>query len=157
MDAQLPGKYTSYFLDMIKIFIEDAQNNEVDIGWIKECLDSDDFRPFAERLLVFINEQIGMSMGSDEAYRYLFRRISSKGLPRSRNAVKGWFNASAPQYGDTDRESLYIISYALDSTVEETITLFNKVHLDNAFNLRNPREFIYLYCIHIYFYPLKLP
>lgn len=148
MDAQSPGKYTSYFLDMIKAFIEDAQNSEVDIEWIKESLDSDDFRPFSERLLAFINEKTGTSMEPDEAARFLFRKINSRGMPKSRNAVKGWFNASAPQYGDTDRESIYIISFALDLTVEETAKLFNKVHLDNAFNLRNPREFIYLYCIH---------
>lgn len=148
MDAQSPGKYTSYFLDMIRVFMEDAQNSEVDIEWIKECLDSDDFRPFSERLLAFINEKTGTSMEPDEVARYLIRKINSRGMPKSRNAVKGWFNASAPQYGDTDRESIYIISFALDLTVEETTKLFNKVHLDNAFNLRNSREFIYLYCIH---------
>lgn len=148
MDAQSPGKYTSYFLDLIKVFMEDAQNSEVDIEWIKESLDSDDFRPFSERLLAFMNEKNGTSMEPDEAARYLFRKINSVGLPKSRNAVKGWFNASAPQYGDTDRESIYIISFALDLTVEEITKLFNKVHLDNAFNLRNSREFIYLYCVH---------
>ena len=147
MDVQSPGKYTSYFLDMIKVFAEDAKNSEVDIEWIKECLDSDDFRPFSERLLVFINEKDGTSMESDEAARHLFRKITSKGLPRSRNTVKGWFNSRAPQYGDTDRESIYIISFALDLNVQETTKLFNKVYLDNAFNLRNPREFVYLYCI----------
>ena len=147
MDAQLPGKYTSYFLDMFKVFMKDARNSEVDIEWIKESLDSDDFRPFSERLRMFINEKNGMSMEPAEAYRYLFRKINAKGLPKTRNAVKGWFNASAPQYGDTDRESIYIISFALDLNVQETTMLFNKVHLDNAFNLRNPREFIYLYSI----------
>ena len=158
MDAQSPGKYTSYFLGMIECFMKYAQDNKVKIEDIKECLNCEDFYPFSERLLAFINEKTGTSMKPDEAYRYLYREISKLNPvkpERRRNTVKGWFNTqndpsggTALQYGDSDRESIYIISFALDLTVEETTKLFNKVYLDNAFNLRNPREFIYLYCIH---------
>ncbi len=154
MDIQPAGTYTSYFLLLVNSFIKDAKKGCIDIEEVKEFLDSDDFRPFSERLLVFINRQTGLTMTAVEAYKNLYNAFKENGISISRNTVKSWLNTNneldgggAPQYGDDDRDRVYKIAFALGLDVQETTELFNKVFLDNAFNLRNPREFVYLYCI----------
>ncbi len=65
------------------------------------------------------------------------------------NTLKGWFykQAERPKKGDSDRQKMFALAFALDFTVDETRGLFNKVFLDRAFNFRNPKECIYYHCL----------
>lgn len=106
------------------------------------------FRSFSDRLLTFYNGVLESDFDADSAAKDLLRRGKERGISFNRNTVRSWFSGDRePKKGDSDRNRLFGIAFALELTPEDTERLFHKVFLDKAFNRRNPVEFIYLYCL----------
>jgi hypothetical protein len=144
MQNQILGERTQMQYDHIW---ETADKYSVDYDF-NELLDqinsSDFFRPFSERLLTFYNEIRQVNYTADEAIADLQRC----NIALSRGTLNNWFaGKTEPKFGDKDRQSMFIVAFALELDVAQTERLFHKVFLDKAFNKRNRNEFIYLYCI----------
>ena len=126
---------------------EEEEDN--DLEYLFDQLNSDDFlRPFSERLLHFMQDELSQSFTPAEAASELNRRMREREIPGSINTVKNWFSGNtAPKYGDQDRLNMYRIAFALDLTRAKTEDFFRRVLLDRGFNYRNTDEFIYSYCL----------
>ena len=111
--------------------------------------DRESFRPFSERLLAFYGETLNAKFTANEAKSDLQKRVKHANIQLSRNTIANWFSGNnEPNYGDNDRRNMFAVAFALELDCAGTERLFNKVFLDKAFNKRNVREFIFMYCIY---------
>jgi hypothetical protein len=66
----------------------------------------------------------------------------------SLNTLKNWFHAGPrPKKGDTGRQSMFALAFALKLSIDETAALFHKVYLDRAFDFREPADIVAFYCL----------
>lgn len=149
MSGYTMGEYTQEQYDELYEMVDrdykaDYESSEV----IRRINDPGFFRSFSERMLAFYNEVTGSCFTEAEATKDLQQRLKCKGIPIDPRTIKSWFSGERePKYGDNDRERLFAVAFALELDTRQTERLFHKVFLDKAFNKRNHREFIYLYCI----------
>lgn len=104
------------------------------------------FRSFGDALSDLIVYKKGDSTG--ELPKEILKRCAKEqGISMNRNTVSNWFDGLRPKKGEQSREHMYMIAFALELNYEETCELFRKVYYDRPFNMRSPKEYIYLYCI----------
>lgn len=113
-------------------------------------LNSSDFRTFGEGLEYLISKRI---KDNEKAIDCLYRLGKEKNIDivkelASVNTLKSWFSGGErPKKGEDSRRKMFVLSFVLGLTQEETLYLFQRVFLDRAFNPRNAKEVIYYYCI----------
>ena len=109
--------------------------------------DPNSFRDFGEALKGII--RMVMPLGTDKSEKeFLQERADIKGIVFNRNTLNNWFlEGKRPKKSDLSREHMYEISFALDLNIQQVAELFQKVYYDKPFNMRNPKEFIYYYCL----------
>ena len=123
-----------------------------DFHGVIEYLNSKDFRSFGDGLSALIYKKYPdkKDMPALDILKICCaERDIDIGEIGSVNTLKGWFykQAEGPRKGDGERQRIFAIAFALGFSIEETRELFNKVHLDRAFNFRNPKECIYYHCL----------
>lgn len=102
------------------------------------------FLPFNERLSRFICKYAGNECNPKA---YLTKALKKKEISfGSKNT--NWFSGERPPKKSEDaRNKLYKIAFAMELNVKQTEELFCKVYFDRPFDLREPAEYIYWYCL----------
>ena len=105
------------------------------------------FRSFGEGLTDIIMKRMPKDC-KDTPKKFLQKSAKNNEVPEfNKNTLKSWFEGTRPKKGEQSREHIYRISFALSLNLDETIYLFQNVYYDRAFDLRNPKEFIYYHGI----------
>lgn len=91
-------------------------------------------------------------MTLETAVQYISELCKNHGIDRkeigSINTLKSWFSGGPrPKKGETSRNAMFALAFALNLSPEDTADLFHKVYLDRAFDFRNEKELIYYYCL----------
>lgn len=152
------GTYTQYMFDNKNLAVSRQYDIDYDYSELLEMINSPDFfLPFSERLHRFLSQRQGKDYrqySHRESYQYLFDRMKDAGISPNRNTLKKWLNVReneegdfGPKMGDEGRESMFQVAFSLGLNEEEAEDFFHRVYLDKAFNARNPKEFVYYYCI----------
>lgn len=145
MAEMLFGDYTTSLKEQLNMQATDSADYDYDN--IREFMNSNEFRSFSDRLLAFYNEKNQSTFSPDEAKKDFLSKCNQHNIPFNRNTADNWFKSgNSPKFGDSDRENMFKLAFALDLPLAEVYTLFNKVYLDKGFNLRNPHELVYYYC-----------
>lgn len=140
------GTYTN---DLIDAYIRYAdENSDVGADDMADVFDLVSFRPFSERLFSFCKGRVKGADDPEKAASALSSLAKSEDIPLNRNTLKNWFSGEkAPYHDSKSRRNLYRICFAMKLGTSETANFFRKVSLDRAFNMRDPEEFIYYYCL----------
>ncbi|MBQ9142227.1 MAG: hypothetical protein IJX63_10620 [Lachnospiraceae bacterium] len=139
-------RYTDYMEKSLFLWEEEDATEEMILEFLEQ---EENFLTFGERLERIIRRK----MSGDEVLspqEYLTNKVKEKHLDKagiSRNTIPNWFAEDKHRKSPQSREHMYLISFALELTEEETRELFTKVYFDRPFNVREKREFVYLYCI----------
>lgn len=151
------GTYTQRkYDDMISAAEAEAFDRDYDDARLLEQLNSSDFfAPFSDRLLRYISKVLDKEdCTRREAYLFLYNKMKTAGINPSINTIKKWLNVKetpegdvGPKMGDKGREAMFQVAFSLELSVAETEDFFHRVYLDKAFNFRNPREYVYFYCL----------
>lgn len=144
----MKGKYTQALSDLMweQSAVDAAMDD--DYQSVLAVLNSDSFRPFSIRLLVFVNQLWRTDYDADTAAKAVLKSAKQNNVAINRNTVLNWFSGqNTPNMGVSSRERMYTIAFALGLTSDQTDLLFNKVLLDRAYNPRSIMEFVYRYCI----------
>lgn len=112
---------------------------------------SDSFRTFGDGLIALILNKYPDAY-ENNIISYLKTISKENGVETdefaSRNTLKNWFEGDKrPKKGETDREHMFALAFALNFNVDETAELFHKVYLDRAFDFRNEKELVYYFCL----------
>ncbi|MBQ8932672.1 MAG: hypothetical protein IJ061_00125 [Lachnospiraceae bacterium] len=121
---------------------EDETTEEV----IKFLNQTDSFRSFGDGLKAVIRAKMPQDSQCSEK-EFFITSAENRGIYFNRNTVNNWFAGKKPKKGSQSRKHMYLISFALDLDVKETISLFEKVYYEKGFYLRRIDEFVYYYCI----------
>ncbi len=149
------GSYTQHKYDDLINAAEGSYDIDCDYDMLLKQLNSADFfAPFSERMRRFISKREGKDFSPRDAYNFLKGKMKEAGLSPNRNTIKNWLNVrddsegnSGPNMGDDGREAMFQVAFSLGLNASETEDFFHRVYLDKAFNPRNLREFVYLYCL----------
>ena len=149
------GSYTQEMYEDLINAAEEGYDAECDYSMLVEQINSPDFfEPFSERLRRYLSKRMQIEYSPDEAYQFLFNAMNEAGTNPTRNTIKNWLNVSGssgghfgPNMGDAGRESMFQVAFSLGLNASKTEDYFHRVYLDKAFNARNPKEFIYFYCL----------
>ena len=144
------GEYTSLLRETI---LYDGQSFESEEELLAYLESPDHLRHFSERLLYFCADVWEIQIPEDptevekirKKFRLRLRRnLSEIGSDISRNTVNNWFECrnDGPKKGETDRDNIYQVAFALHLDVDRTRDLFRRVYLDRAFVARAPKEII---------------
>lgn len=137
--------YTQKMYDQIyRLWGEDDENIENKV--VAFLGESESFQSFSDGLKTLINSKMPDTYEFDEL-QYLKDCADKNDVTFNRNTINNWFSGARPKKGDESRRHMYMISFALKLNIKETSELFRKVYYDKPFNFRDPKEFIFYYCI----------
>ncbi len=117
-----------------------------------EFLNSEgEFRTFGDGVTALITKKYP-GVVPDEVSKFIVEMCKNNDMDindiASRNTLKNWFDGDKrPKKGETDREHMFALAFALNFNTQETAELFHKVFLDRAFDFRNEKELIYYFCL----------
>lgn len=127
-------------------------DDEFDNTETLDFLNSEDgFRTFGDGVIALINKKYP-DANFENVRKFLAAMCNENNMDindiGSRNTLKNWFEGDKrPKKGETDREHMFALAFALNFTTDETAELFHKVYLDRAFDFRNEKELVYYFCI----------
>ena len=131
---------------MLKMSEKEQEEDILEEDILEYLWDKDSFMDFGEGLKRTVRKKMPAGYPKEEAF-YLKARGAKQNISFNRNTLKSWFEGTAPKKGDKDRQRMFWICFALELNIEETTEFFQKVYGDQAFNLRNYKEFVYFCCI----------
>lgn len=119
-----------------------------DYSGVRSILDTE-FRSFGDGLMDIMTVKYG---NIEDPVSFIREKANAHGVPLSSigslNTLKNWFHAGPrPKKGDTSRQSMFALAFALRFSIEETTSLFHKVYLDRAFDFRDPDDIVAFYCL----------
>lgn len=122
--------------------------DEEDYSGVRAILDSE-FRTFGEGLLDIMTAKYGKI---DDPISFIRGKANEQCIPLSAigslNTLKSWFHGGPrPKKGDTSRQSMFALAFALKLSIDETKVLFHRVYLDRAFDFREPLDIVAFYCL----------
>lgn len=122
--------------------------DEEDFSSVRAILDSE-FRSFGDGLLDIMTAKYGHI---NDPISFIREKANEQCVPLSAigsvNTLKNWFHAGPrPKKGDTSRQSMFALAFALRLSTDETTALFHKVYLDRAFDFREPTDIVSFYCL----------
>lgn len=146
-------RYTDMMEDAVFLW-GDLDDYDGDYSELIENINNPNFfRTFGEALLNFM-QQRDATITTETAHRYIEACCQQTFVPRTNiaknpNTLKDWFKKDVrPRKGETSRQSMFALAFALQLKPQETADLFHKVYLDRAFDFRNPHEIVYYFCLH---------
>lgn len=143
--------YTEGLQDALWKLADDFDTTE-DTSLITDFLNNhDSFRSFGEGIIAIINRTSNDQIDNDQVIAYLEKCCNDNGVNlseiASKNTLKNWFEKDMrPKKGETSRDAMFALSFALKLSIEDTALLFHEVYLDRAFNFRSAEEIVYYYC-----------
>lgn len=102
------------------------------------------FLSFSQCLVKEIQDAFQIDTDPFEIFK---EKAKEKNIPFNRNTLYNWFYNQGPKKSQNAREMLYKMAFVLEYDVSQTITFFEKVYKDRAFNVRKMDEFIYYFCL----------
>ena len=122
--------------------------DEEDYSGVRTILDSE-FRTFGEGLLDIMTAKYGKI---DEPVTFIRKKADEHSVPLSAigslNTLKNWFHGGPrPKKGDTSRQCMFALAFALNLSIDETKMLFHRVYLDRAFDFRETLDIVVFYCL----------
>ncbi|MBR6381031.1 MAG: hypothetical protein IKS07_05080 [Lachnospiraceae bacterium] len=135
--------YTRKLESRIEEFADDAYSEEEILSYLT---DASSFLDFGRSLRRFIRERMRPDDPRSER-AYLEELAAAQQITFNRNTLRSWFEGTAPKRGDSDRERMFQICFALGCSEPETEHFFRKVYGDRPFNMRSCREFVYYCCL----------
>jgi hypothetical protein len=116
---ELPGKEYFDSLDDCSLFVDCVKERAVSVGY---CEDTD--------LVSFL---VDLCKKAD--------------VTLSRTTLTNWMTKGNPATGDSGRENVYKLCFALQMNAEQTGEFFLKAYLERPFNYKNLHEAIYFFCM----------
>ena len=78
---------------------------------------------------------------------FLLKLCKDAGVALSRQTITNWIAKGAPASGESGRENVYKLCFALKMNAEQTAEFFLKAYFERPFNYKNLREAIYFFCM----------
>ena len=78
---------------------------------------------------------------------FLLKLCKDAGVTLSRQTITNWISKGAPASGESGRENVYKLCFALKMNAEQTAEFFLKAYFERPFNYKNLHEAIYFFCM----------
>ena len=105
----------------------------------------DDHSPFVEGVTARACS-LGYQTDAD-LIDFLLKLCKDAGVALSRQTLTNWISKGAPASGESGRENVYKLCFALKMNAEQTAEFFLKAYFERPFNYKNLHEAIYFFCM----------
>ena len=127
------GEIFNYDFEMIELpgkeYFDSLDDNSLFIDGVKRCA-----------------RVIGYREGMD-IVSFLVDRCKEAGVNLSRTTLSNWMTNGSPASGESGRENVYKLCFALELNAAQTGEFFLKAYLERPFNYKNLHEAVYFFCM----------